>query len=198
MNETLTKDMSYSTYRSMIDELLSTNKTTGDNHSEAMLHYTKMNVQRMKRWDKTITISESLKEKINALDKKLVFITFSEAWCGDAAHNVPVIEKIAQQSDKIEHRILLRDENPAFFENYLYNNTRSIPRLVIFTKDTNEELATWGPRPVPAQDIVMENKKTGELSYEDLNLKLQKWYSKDKSHTMQSEFEDIFSTIIKG
>lgn len=185
----------YTAYRSMIDELLENNKTTGENHSEDMIHYTNMNVQRMKRWDKTIKISEELQAKIDKLDRELVFITFTEAWCGDAAHNVPVIEKIAQASDKIEHGVLLRDEHPVWFDKYLYNGTKSIPRLVVFDKNTNEELGSWGPRPVPAQEKVMDNKKTGKLSYEELNKELQLWYSKDKSKTMQAEIETIFDNI---
>ena len=35
---------SYMDYRQMLDELFAQNKTTGDNHSEAMLHYTKLNI----------------------------------------------------------------------------------------------------------------------------------------------------------
>ena len=35
-----TQTLTYSAYRSMIDELLAENKTTGNNHSEAMLDYT--------------------------------------------------------------------------------------------------------------------------------------------------------------
>ena len=46
--------MDYKAYRSMIDELLEEGKTTGMNHSDAMIDYTKMNVQRMKRLDKQV------------------------------------------------------------------------------------------------------------------------------------------------
>ncbi len=51
--------MTYPTYRSLIDSLLAQNKTTGHNHSEAYLDYTRMNVQRMSRWDKTAKARQS-------------------------------------------------------------------------------------------------------------------------------------------
>ena len=41
--------ISYAEYRNLIDSLLAEGKTTGENHSEAYLNYTRMNVQRMKR-----------------------------------------------------------------------------------------------------------------------------------------------------
>ena len=43
----------YTTYRELIDKLIAENKTTGDNHSEAMLNYTRLNISRMKRLDRT-------------------------------------------------------------------------------------------------------------------------------------------------
>ena len=162
------KEMSYQAYRSMIDELLANNKTTGDNHSESMLKYTKMNVHRMSKWDKTLAINDDLASVLSNLNRKIKLVTFTEAWCGDAAHNVPVIEKMFHSSDKfVSHQLLLRDENEEAFSKYLYNGTKSIPRTVFFDVESGEELGVWGPRPEPAQEMVEENKKTQELEYPD-------------------------------
>lgn len=187
--------ISYTDYRSMIDKLLAKNKTTGENHSEAMLEYTKMNVHRMSKWDKTIALNDELVSLISKIDRKLKLVTFTEAWCGDAAHNVPIIEKIAQASDNIEHQLLLRDENEEAFAPYLYHNTKSIPRTVFFDADTNEELAVWGPRPAPVQNIVEDNKKTQALDYAELNNIVHLWYAKDKSHTIQTELLQLLNRL---
>ena len=194
MIQEATKTMTYTAYRSMIDELLANNKTTGNNHSEDMIGYTQMNVHRMNKWDKTLKISDDLVDSLAKLNRKIKLVTFTEAWCGDAAHNVPVIEKVFQSSDNIvSHELLLRDENEKAFSNYLFNDTKSIPRTVFFDAETGEELATWGPRPTPAQTMVEENKKTQELDYPELNKKLQLWYAKDKSITMQIELLELLS-----
>ena len=65
VNEGLT----YSQYRDLIDSLLKSNKTTGEDNSDAMLHYSKMNVQRMRRVDKTAVLSEDFIQAIGQLKK---------------------------------------------------------------------------------------------------------------------------------
>lgn len=197
MIKTTTQKFTYETYRSMIDELLAENKTTGSNHSEDMIGYTQMNVHRMNKWDKTVQISDELNTVLSNLNNKLKLVTFTEAWCGDAAHNVPVIEKLAQTTDNIvSHVLLLRDENEEAFSKYLFKDTKSIPRTVFFDAETGEELATWGPRPTPPQTMVEENKKTQELEYPELSKKLQLWYAKDKSQTMQKELAQLIEDKI--
>src|SRR6056297_4347236 len=106
--EIIDQAMDYEAYRSMIDDLLGEGKTTGTNHSDAMIDYTKMNVQRMKRLDKQVELSESLQEELEALDRKRIWLVLTEAWCGDAAQNVPVITKMAEQTDNIDLKFILR------------------------------------------------------------------------------------------
>ncbi len=55
--------MSFAEYLKLIDELLLEGKTTGENQSEAMFGYGKLNRQRMKRLEKTVELNDSLKEK---------------------------------------------------------------------------------------------------------------------------------------
>ena len=43
--EHIDRGMDYVTYRSQIEQLLNENKTTGGNHSESLLAYTKLNVK---------------------------------------------------------------------------------------------------------------------------------------------------------
>ncbi|NIT60031.1 MAG: thioredoxin family protein, partial [Aliifodinibius sp.] len=81
--EIINEAMDYDDYRQMIDELLEEDKTTGDNHSEEMVHYTKMNVQRMKRLDKQVELNDSLVKELNGLDEDWVWLVLTEAWCGD-------------------------------------------------------------------------------------------------------------------
>lgn len=35
----------------------------------------------------------------------------TEGWCGDAAQNLPVINKIAEENPNINLKLVLRDEN---------------------------------------------------------------------------------------
>lgn len=81
----LEKGQKYTEYRAMIDQLLSEEKTTGDNHSEAMIHYTKMNVQRMKRLDKTVKLTEETLANVAKIERPQTWVVITEGWCGDAA-----------------------------------------------------------------------------------------------------------------
>ena len=88
--ESLNESLSYSSYRALIDKLLSEGKTTGENQEQEMVEYTKLNIQRMNRNDKTAVIRKELKGLVKA---KQHWVLISEAWCGDAANTVPVIAK---------------------------------------------------------------------------------------------------------
>jgi hypothetical protein len=191
--EVIDDAMDYDEYRQMIDSLLEQGKTTGTNHSEAMLHYTKMNVQRMKRIDKRAQLTDSLIEQLDELDRPLVWLVITEAWCGDAAQNVPVIAKMATQNDNIDLKLILRDQNLEIMDNYLTNGGRSIPKLVCLDAETLEELGSWGPRPEVAQQMAMEWKNDPEVSKEDWAKNLHKWYARNRTEELQSEFEELIS-----
>ena len=189
--EIIDQAMDYEAYRSMIDDLLEEGKTTGTNHSDAMIDYTKMNVQRMKRLDKQVELSESLQEELEALDRKRIWLVLTEAWCGDAAQNVPVIAKMAEQTDNIDLKFILRDENLEIMDEYLTNGGRSIPKLVCLDAETLDELGSWGPRPAEAQQKAMQWKKDESISKEEWAEKLHKWYASDKTEQLQDEFEEL-------
>lgn len=189
--EVIDQAMDYSEYRSMIDELFEQDKTTGTNHSEAMVHYTKMNVQRMNRLDKQIDLSDSLIEELDQVDNNWVWLVLTEAWCGDAAQNVPAMAKMAAQNGNISLRFILRDEHLNIMDKYLTNGGRSIPKLICLDADTLEEIGTWGPRPAEIQQKAMEWKDDPDISKEQWAEKLHKWYANDKTRQIQSEFEEL-------
>ena len=188
MKEYLEKSMTYAEYIKFIDDLLLDGKTTGPNQSDAMFNYGKLNRQRMHRLEKTVTISDSLRAKMNKNARRQIWLIITEGWCGDAAQNIPVIEKIAAASDNIETRYVLRDENLELIDAYLTNNARSIPKLVALDAETLKELGTWGPRPQAAMDLYLEMRANG-LEKALMMENLQRWYNADKNQSIQTEFE---------
>lgn len=193
----LEQAMDYPRYRQLIDELWALGKTTGDNHSEAMLHYTQLNITRMKRLDKTARLSEETLSVLHRLDRPLIWLTLTEAWCGDAAQSIPVLAKMAEQSEHISLKLLLRDEQPELMDAFLTNGGRSIPKAIIVDAETREVLGSWGPRPAALQLIVDAARKelasiTDEAEkkaqYQLLTTVAQKWYAKDKTKSVQEEF----------
>ncbi len=186
--ETIEKAFTYEEYRALIDDLLEQDMTTGENHSEAMLHYTKMNVHRMKRLDSRTKLSEGLVNKLQNLERDMIWLVLTEAWCGDAAQIVPVIEKIAKESEHITTAYILRDQNLGIMDQFLTNGkSRSIPKLICLDKNTLKVLGSWGPRPIVTQEFYKELKDDPEISGETAAENLHKWYAKDRTESTQTE-----------
>jgi thioredoxin-like negative regulator of GroEL len=191
MKNYIEKGMTFAEYIKLIDDLLLDGKTTGPNQSEAMFNYGKLNRQRMHRLEKTVVLSESLREKLQNNKRKMIWLILTEGWCGDAAQNIPVIEKIAEASGgSIKTRYVLRDENLELMDAYLTFNARSIPKLIALDAKSLEEIGTWGPRPAAAMDLFFELKNRGQekpLIMENM----QRWYIADKNQMIQAEFEKL-------
>ena len=183
----LEKAISYTDYVAMTEQLLAENKTTGTNHAEDLVEYTRMNLHRKRRGEKSAVLSDEMLETLQKVDRKMVWVVLTEAWCGDAAQNLPGIMKMADASPLIDLKLLLRDENLDVMDAYLTNGGRSIPKLIALDAETMEELGTWGPRPEAAQQLVLDA-KAQKMDFKEMAEKLHGWYGKDRSRTLQQEF----------
>ena len=151
-----------------------------------------MNVARMNRGDKTKRINEELSKLIKTVDQKWTWLVITEGWCGDAAQSIPILVKLAELNPNFDIKFVLRDAHSELMDAYLTNGTRSIPKLIIFSTETLEELYTWGPRPSAAQAITDDYKKKN-LTYEEYSLQLHSWYAKDKYQSVQNELLSLLS-----
>lgn len=177
---------SYEEYMNLSEELVEQKRTTGLSQNESLIEYTKLNYFRMTRVDKTLVVKHDVKDLIESIDEKKYLILITEAWCGDAAQIVPIIGRLAELNKNIELMIILRDENTELMDKYLTNGARSIPMLISLNKNFEEEWH-WGPRPRPAQAMVIENKETQALSFDEIKKQVQLWYAEDKTNTTQLE-----------
>ncbi len=183
----LEKAITYDAYTSLISDLLAAGRTTGPDQSEAMIHYTELNQQRMHRVEKSIIILPPAEALIRSISLPQTWLVLTEAWCGDAAHSVPIMHALAALNPLIDLRLLLRDENPELMDRYLTNGvSRSIPKLIGLDTATLEELFTWGPRPKPLQEIFTNLKGEG-TEFHLIKEELQRWYNKDKTIAVQQE-----------
>lgn len=186
IQQRLATSYSYQEYRKLVSDLLAEGKSTGPNQTEDLTHFSMLNMKRMDRLDKKIELSEDTILRLQKLDKKQLWLVLTEGWCGDAAQNLPVIEKMAKQSSHIELRLILRDENPEVMNLFLTNGAQAIPKLISFDEEFNV-LFTWGARPSIATQMVTDYKaKHGKLDPE-FKKNLQVWYNKDKGQNVQSD-----------
>jgi len=177
----------YLEYKKLVSDLLLENKSTGHEQSEDLTHYSALNETRMNRLDKTITITNENKQKLKDLKGEYIWLVISEGWCGDAAQLLPILDKMATESGKIELRVVLRDENKDFMNLFLTNKSKSIPIVVVIDRETGGVIGKWGPRPKGAIELIENYKKEFGVIDETVKTDLQMWYLHDKGLSTQSE-----------
>jgi thiol-disulfide isomerase/thioredoxin len=126
-------------------------KSTGNEQSEDLLHYTTLNEARLKRLDKTIEVTQDIIVKLKSLKREYIWLVISEGWCGDAAQILPILNKMAAQSDKINLKIVFRDSNDDLMNQYLTNGGRAIPKLLVIDKEMGDVCSHWGQDPKQLQ-----------------------------------------------
>lgn len=185
------KGISYPEYRKIVTDLLAEGKSTGNEQSEELLHYSKLNETRMHRLDKTIHVTDEVIEKIHALKKEYILLVLSEGWCGDAAQIVPVLFKIASVSDKITMKLVFRDENERLMNFFLTNGGKAIPKVIILDAESLELKGSWGPRPEGATHLIKSYKEQYGVVDETAKTELQLWYLHDKGVSVQNELANL-------
>jgi len=195
LKKSLENTISYQEYKDLVKKLLAENKSTGPNQSEDLTNYSLLNDRRMKRLDKTIKISEETADEIKKVNEPQTWLLITEGWCGDAAQNLPVINKMADLNDQIDLKLVLRDENLALMDLFLTNGGSAIPKLIILDKENNV-INTWGPRPTVATNMVAAYKAEHGSLDTDFKQNLQVWYNKNKGKSTQEDFVNLIKNTL--
>jgi hypothetical protein len=195
IQKSLAQSHSYTEYRTLVSALLKEGKSTGNEQSQALTHYSELNETRMNRLEKTIKITEEFTKQLKQLKREYLWLVISEGWCGDAAQLVPIFHKMAALSPNIDLKIAFRDENDDLMNLFLTNGSRSIPKLIILDKNTLEVLSDFGPRPNGAKQLILDYKALHGVVDETAKTNLQLWYLHDKGMSTQ---EEIMALLVKA
>ncbi|HCP41517.1 MAG TPA: thioredoxin family protein [Cryomorphaceae bacterium] len=179
----------YEEYSAMNKAMAKKGTTTGP-QKPSYIEYTKLSAARISRWEKTYKPAQSTLENITSRTTPSEhWLVFSETWCGDAAHNLPFIARLAKHAG-VNFRIILRDENKLLMDEFLTNGGRSIPKLVRLN-DKFEVLITWGPRPTPLMEQYTRWKSQPEFDNKEWTLFAQNWYNKDQGASLEADFIEL-------
>jgi len=140
----------YTEYRTRWQDQKDAPLKNPDPDERKMHHYLNYNWERQAHVHEAYEPSEDLRAAVDTIDAPQLWMVLTEPWCGDSAFLLPIIAEAADQSEQVTLRILPRDENLDIMDQYLTGGSRSIPKLVAFTED-GEEQFTWGPRPETAR-----------------------------------------------
>ena len=186
------KTFTYNQYRDFVQQLVENQSTSGNEKTEERINFTLLNDRRMKRLEKTIIVSDDIQKKVSQFNENVTWLVVVETWCGDGAQVLPVINKMAELNTGIDLKIVLRDDNETLMDQFLTNGARSIPKLIIINKQTDEVIGTYGPRPSTVTKIVEDFKQLHGKITPEFKEELQRWYNKDKGQTIM---EDLMSLM---
>lgn len=85
-----------------------------------------------------ITVDETLQKAIETVDRPIYVLVFAEIWCPDCMINVPALQKIAEYNNHFVIRIVSREGNEAYMENYRINGKPKIPTFIFMEEDFTE------------------------------------------------------------
>ncbi len=193
VDSTITRDIiesaySFEAYSELVQQLFDENRTTNEDNRPDMLEYTKLNIHRSSKWNKRAKISEELQRELKNFPNRMIWLVITEGWCGDAAQSLPFMHKMAELSDNIELKLILRDQYPAVMDEFLTNGSRSIPKLIALDSETLDVLGTWGPRPQEIQEVYMGERANPDIENKVASENLHLWYARNKGKAMQEEF----------
>lgn len=185
------KGISYADYMRGFEQAVAEGKTSGAQQTPDFVEYTKLNLHRSQRIEKTQSLTEEMRDFLTNMPQRLCFLVLSEYWCGDAAQNLPMLAMLERESGgKIEMRIVFRDEHPELMDAYLTNGGKSIPKVIVWDAETGEELGSWGPRPAAMQPLLLEYKQNADKpgAKDEFIKNVQLWYAKDKGLAFQDDW----------
>ncbi len=88
-----------------------------------------------------IQLTDAQKQLIGGFERQINVIAVSGIWCGDCVQQGPLIQRIAEASDKIDLRWLDRDEHAELAEMLKINAGLRVPVLIFCAEDF--EFVSW-------------------------------------------------------
>src|SRR6266567_1265274 len=108
------------------------------------------NKEQVEQNEKDVQLKPDDVQAVRNLPAQLNVLALAEDWCGDVVANLPVLGKLAQESNgKLNVRVLLRDQEPGskvMDEHLNRGQFKSIP-TVIFLDGQFNEVGVWIERP---------------------------------------------------
>ena len=187
------KGMSYIEYFRSIEDLVSSQTTSGHDITTERVEYTKLNLHRMKR------LNDAKFENTSILLKTpIAAVIITEAWCGDSAQNIPWIEHFFNNcTPKITSKYFYRDEHPELMNQFLTNGSRSIPKCIFNNEKTGQVLGTRGPSPKEIKKWLSKLRADNrDMPKHDWEIELHKYYTKNNGAAIISDLNELISNFV--
>lgn len=117
---------------------------------------------KMNEFYERLSLSPENLAMLHAIDRPVHVIAIAEDWCPDVVRHVPILMKMADESDYIRVRFISREAHPDVFERFLTVGGEAIPKF-IFLSDQFVECGDWGPMQADCRALIARGKACGDL-----------------------------------
>ena len=177
----------YAEFRSLVGQLAAEQRTSGPDQTPGLVRVTQQNLAHLDRAF-AVPLLPALVEKLARLPQPEHWLMLAEAWCGDTAHTLPVLARLADESrGAVRLSVLLRSDHPALMAAHQTNGTNSIPKLIRLDAATGAALGDWGPRPAEAQVLSKALHDDKTLHTNHILKTMNAWYATDNGQAVQQE-----------
>jgi hypothetical protein len=177
----------YADFRALVATLAAGHRTSGPDQLPGLIRYTQQNQAHLDRAGQS-PLLPALVDRLRHLPRPEQWVVLAEAWCGDTAHSLPVLARLAESSaGRVELRVLLRSDHPAVMAAHQTNGKDSIPKLIRLDAATRQELGTWGSRPAAAQALNVQLHADATMHTNQIVRRMNEWYAADDGQALQYE-----------
>jgi hypothetical protein len=124
------------------------------------------NREQLEQNERDLVLKPEDVQAFRSLPKPINVVALAEDWCGDVIANLPIIGRLANESGKLNLRILLRDTEPGsvVMDQHLNRGEfKSIPTVVFLDGDFNV-LHVWIERPA---SVTKQREERRQQLYKD-------------------------------
>lgn len=82
-----------------------------------------------------VEVNDDLLGKINSIHKKINVLIFAEIWCPDCVINVPALKKICDLNEDINMKIVPREGNEEYLNDYKIDGKTKTPTFIFMDSD---------------------------------------------------------------
>ena len=121
------------------------------------------NAAKMQQLRANLTLSPTQLAALKGLGRTVHVIAIAEDWCGDVHRHAPMLQLLADQTERLSIRFVSRADHPELFKRFLTNGGEAIPKFVFFN-DQFVECGNWGPMPAECRRLIARGKAAGDVS----------------------------------
>ena len=123
-------------------------------------------------------------------------LVVTEDWCGDSAHTIPYLAKLADEVEGLSMRLIDREQGKQLMRFRLTPDYRAATPTVVMLDESGRDVGCWVERPSELQGWFQKNKT--KLDHDALHGKTYEWYEKDAGLSTLREIVELLETAATG